>query len=379
MKRDNLIGYTMHKESVTPFYQKFSLILISLAILVAALIYGKDLILPLLFSILLANLLLPVTHYFERKRMYKTLAILIPIILALLAGTALVYFLSSQIVHFMEDLPALQKRFDEVSHSVQVWFREGTSMTIRKQNQYIKDTVTDFKDNTPGIMGSTVASITQILSYVFLVPIYTFLILFYRKTIKAFLISVFKNGSEQNVRDILTESTTIAQKYLTGLLIETALVFTLNVIGFLVLGIHYAIFLALLAALLNLIPYVGMLVANILCMTITLVSAEDSSYVLGVGLILAAVQFLDNNFGMPLIVGNKVRINALVTIIGVLIGGTLCGIPGMFLAIPGLAVLKVIFDKVLDLHPWGLLLGDAPSKVSLPLLKKSASAEPDTI
>lgn len=365
------------KESPPPFYQKFSLILISLTILVVALIYGKDLILPLLFSILLANLLLPVTNYFESKRVHKTLSILVPLALAIFAGAALVYFLSSQIIHFMEDVPALQKRFNEVSHSAQVWFREGTNVTIRKQNQYIRDTVIDFKDNAPSLMGSTVASITQILSYFFLVPIYTFLILFYRKTIKAFLVSVFKNGSEQNVRDILTESTTIAQKYMTGLLIETALVFTLNVVGFLILGIQYAIFLALLAALLNLIPYVGMLVANILCMTITLVSSDDSSYVLGVGLILAAVQFLDNNFGMPLIVGNKVRINALVTIIGVLIGGALCGIPGMFLAIPGLAVLKVIFDKVPDLRPWGLLLGDTPSKVILPLLKKSASATPD--
>ena len=58
---------------------------------------------------------------------------------------------------------------------------------------------------------------------------------------------------------------------------------------------------------------------------------------------------------MPMIVGNKVRINALVTIVGVLVGGALCGIPGMFLAIPGLAVLKVIFDNVSDLQPWGLL------------------------
>lgn len=354
----------MNKDALTPSYQKFSLILISITILVVTLIYGKDLILPLLFSILLANLLLPVTNYLERKKMYKVLSILIPISLAVLAIAALVYFLSSQIVHFMEDVPALQKRFDELSHSAQVWFREGTNMTIKKQNQYIKDTVTDFKDNAPSIMGSTVASITQILSYVFLVPIYTFLILFYRRTIKAFLISVFKNGSEQNIKDILSESTTIAQKYMTGLLIETSLVFTLNVIGFLLLGIQYAIFLALLAALLNLIPYVGMLVANVLCMTITLVSSDDSSYVLGVGLILAAVQFLDNNFGMPLIVGNKVRINALVTIIGVLVGGTLCGIPGMFLAIPGLAVLKVVFDKVPDLRPWGLLLGDTSSKPS---------------
>jgi predicted PurR-regulated permease PerM len=132
----------------------------------------------------------------------------------------------------------------------------------------------------------------------------------------------------------------------------------MNTIGFLVLGIKYAIFLALLAALLNLIPYVGMLIANIICMLVTLVSSDTTSDVLWVGIILAVVQFIDNNFGMPMIVGNKVRINALVTIIGVLIGGALCGVPGMFLAIPGLAVLKVICDKVPELKFWGILLGD---------------------
>jgi predicted PurR-regulated permease PerM len=101
-----------------------------------------------------------------------------------------------------------------------------------------------------------------------------------------------------------------------------------------------------------------MLVANIFCMVITLVSSEEPKSVLWVGLVLAVVQIIDNNFTMPWVVGNKVRINALVTIIGVLVGGALCGVPGMFLAIPGLAVLKVIFDAVPHLRPWGILLGD---------------------
>jgi predicted PurR-regulated permease PerM len=84
----------------------------------------------------------------------------------------------------------------------------------------------------------------------------------------------------------------------------------------------------------------------------------DLGDVLWVGIILAAVQFIDNNFLMPMIVGSKVRINALVTIVGVLVGGALCGVPGMFLSIPGLAVLKVIFDRVNGLKPFGMLLGD---------------------
>ena len=352
----------MENQTDAPFYQKLSFTLISLALICVALIYGKDIILPVLFSILLANILLPLTHYLTKRKFNKLLSIVLPLFLSIIVGAGILYFLSSQVINFVDDVPALKERVNEVSHSFQLWFKENTSMKIWKQNQYINDTVADLKENAPGIVGLTFVSLTGILTYIVLLPLYTFLILFYRTNIKTFLITVFKNGSEKRVTDVLTESTSVAQQYMTGLLIETTLVFTLNTIGFLILGIKYAVFLALFAALLNLIPYVGILVANILCMLITLISSTEMSNVLWVGVILAVVQFLDNNFGMPLIVGNKVRINALVTIIGVLVGGALCGIPGMFLAIPGLAVLKVIFDKVPELQPWGILLGDNSSQ-----------------
>lgn len=349
----------MNSHIDTPFYQKLCFTLVSVSLLCFGLFVGKDIILPLLFSILLANILLPLTHYLEKRKFNKSLSIFLPLFSAILIGGGVLYFLSHQIMSFMDDVPVLKERLNEVSHSVQVWFRQTTDITIRKQNEYINETVTDFKDNSPGLVGSTFDSLAGILVYVVLIPLYTFLILYYKRNIKSFLISVFKNGSEEKVMEVLTESTKVSQQYLIGLLIETSLVFILNTTGFLILGIKYAVFLALFAALLNLIPYVGILVANVLCMLITLASSDNISSVIWVGVILAVVQFLDNNFGMPLIVGNKVRINALVTIVGVFIGGALCGIPGMFLAIPGLAVLKVILDKVPELQPWGTLLGDS--------------------
>lgn len=112
------------------------------------------------------------------------------------------------------------------------------------------------------------------------------------------------------------------------------------------------------AALLNLVPYIGMLIANIFCMVITFMFSENIYDVVWVGVILAVVQFIDNNFLMPWIVGSRVKINALVTLLGVLIGGALWGVSGMFLTIPALAVLKVVFDRVDGLKPYGLLLGD---------------------
>ncbi|MEO7991161.1 MAG: AI-2E family transporter [Chryseolinea sp.] len=361
------------KEVDQPFYKKLSFNLISIGLLCVALYYGGEIILPLLCGILLATLLLPITHFLVKRKIPKVFSILIPIIVAVAAGAGILYLLSAQVMHFVDDIPALKERMNEVGLSFQKWIRESTDMTIRKQNVYVKQAVDNLKEKAPQIAGLTVGSITGILTYVALVPIYTFLILYYRDVIKKFLVDVFRNGSEENVREILTQSTTISQQFVTGLLIETAIVFALNTAGFLILGIKYAVFLALLAALLNLIPYVGMLTANVLCMIITLTSSENISDVLWVGGILAVVQIIDNNVSMPLIVGNKVRINALATILGVLIGGALCGIVGMFLAIPALAVCKVICDKVDELKPWGELLGDANGAEDQPKRKKKVA------
>ena len=348
-------------ETQSPFYQRVSLVLLSLAIIAVALVLGKDIILPLMFGVLVSTLLLPLTNFLSRKGFPKVISIVLPVLLALVSLAGVLYFLSHQVMNFIHDTPALKERLLSVSTSFQSWVDESLNITVTKQNEYIKETVEDIKDKGPQLVGKTFGSITGILAYLILLPIYTFLMLYYKDTIKAFIIGVFKNGSETKVREILTESSSIAQHYVIGLMIETTIVFTLNTIGFLILGIKYAIFLALLAALLNLIPYVGMLIANLFCMLVTLVTSDNVSDVLWVGVVLAIVQFIDNNFGMPMIVGNKVRINALVTIVGVLIGGTLCGIPGMFLAIPALAVTKVICDKVPDLNPWGVLLGDSGS------------------
>ncbi len=127
--------------------------------------------------------------------------------------------------------------------------------------------------------------------------------------------------------------------------------------GFLILGIKYALFLALVAAMLNLLPYIGMIIANLFCMLITMVSSENLSDVFWVAVIILVGHLIDNNFLLPRIVGSKVKINALVTLLGVLVGGAICGVPGMFLSVPALAVLKVIFDRVDSLKPYGLLLG----------------------
>lgn len=360
----------MDKSDHSPFYKRLSLNLISLAIICLALIYGKPLLLPIAFAILFANLLLPIVNFSRRKGLNRVFSILIPLALAIIIGFTVVFLLSNQITKFFEDVPTLKEKSRELIDSFQSWISEHVNIGIGKQNQYIEDTKQNLKEQAPQIVGVTVSSLMGVVTYFILIPIYTFLILYYKGTIKQFLVSIFTNGTQEQVKEVLDESTSMAQAYMIGLLIETTIVFTLNVIGFLILGVKYAVFLALLAAILNLVPYVGILVANVICMVVTLISSDNVADVIWVGVILALVQFFDNNFGMPLIVGTKVRINALATLIGVLLGGLLCGVPGMFLAIPGLAFLKVMFDKVPELKPWGMLLSDESASSGRSLFKR---------
>lgn len=345
------------KESGT-FFKRLSYSLLSITLLGFILYVGQGILIPIFFAMLLAALLLPAVSYLRRKKLSRALSIIIPLVLSILIILGVIYFLSTQIAHFFDDLPALKQRLNELTTSVQKWVAENFNIALRKQEQYLDETAEKVKTVGPKLVGQTFLSVTEMLSYLVLVPIYTFLILYYKETIKKFFIDSFKETSKNKVEDILHESGAVSQRYIGGLLIETVIVFTLNSIGFLILGIKYAIFLALLAALLNLVPYIGIIVANILSILITLISSDNPSDALWVGIVLALVQIYDNNIGMPLIVGNNVRINALATIVGVLIGNALCGVPGMFLAIPGLATLKIIFDRVRELKPWGVLLGD---------------------
>jgi predicted PurR-regulated permease PerM len=124
------------------------------------------------------------------------------------------------------------------------------------------------------------------------------------------------------------------------------------------LGIDYAIILGITGAILNIIPYVGGVIAIALPMIIAFVTKDSISYPILVFFVYIFIQFIDNHFIIPKIVASRVQINALISVIVVLIGSALWGIPGMFLSIPLTAIIKVIFDHIEPLKPWGYLLGN---------------------
>jgi predicted PurR-regulated permease PerM len=207
-------------------------------------------------------------------------------------------------------------------------------------------------------VGQTFSSLTATFVVLALVNIYTFLILFYRHMIRRFLMAVFQKEHLSKVEEVLVESKSMVKNYMLGLLTEMAVVATLNSVILLCLGIKYAIFLGVFIAILNLVPYIGIISGMLFTILVTLTTSSNSNDIIWIIISIGAVHVVDSNFLMPRIVGSKVKINALMAITGVLFGGSLMGLAGIFLALPTLAILKIIFDRVDGLKPWGLLLGD---------------------
>jgi predicted PurR-regulated permease PerM len=237
-------------------------------------------------------------------------------------------------------------------------------MTSTGMKQLLDSAKTQTLSSGGSIVGSTVSSLSSTLLYAVLIPIYTFLLLLYRGLIVRFLVRSFLEEHKPRVYDILDKMRHVIKSYIVGLMIEMAIVAILNCTGFFILGVKYALLLGVVAALLNLVPYLGIFTALILSALITFTTNTPGT-VLGLVIVLVSVHLIDSNILLPRVVGSKVRINALATILGVVVGEMLWGIPGMFLAVPIVAILKVIFDGVDGMEPWGILLGDDRSEATV--------------
>ncbi len=353
----------MDTTTEVPFYKKLSSNLLSFTLIVLIFYVSQHILIPLLFSILLATLLLPVTRFLRRKGFHPVISIVVPLLGTIVMIVALLYFITAQVSHFLSDLSMIESRSIFLFNGIKVWVYNSFGISMEAQDAYFTQTLVEIQGSFQGgIIGKTFFTLTGMISFVFFLPIYTFLILHYQDIIKHFAISTFRNSQEEKVKDVLKESLSITQSYMIGMLTELVIVFILNAGGFFLFGIKYALFMGLLVALLNLIPYVGMLVATISCMLITLIACDSLTEVPLVAVVIIVVHLADNAFIMPMVVGSKVRINALAIVVGIIVGGTFFGIDGMFLAIPGLAVLKVMFDRIEGLEPYGMLLGDRKSQ-----------------
>ncbi|MCY7350105.1 MAG: AI-2E family transporter [Cytophagaceae bacterium] len=341
-----------------PFYHRLSHTLIALTIIIVALYIGQDIWVPLALSVLLAVLLRPIEAWLARRGLHKVLAISFSVLLAMLVLAGIAVLISTQISNFSDDWPKLQKNLTDFYNDARRWVRREYNVNYKQQEQYIKQAQEQVGQSLQGGGGGLLSTILGPLGTLTLLPIYVFLLMYYRTMLLSFTITLFARRHSERVHEVLREIKTAIRSYMTGLLFEALVVGALTFGGLMALGVQYAVLLGVITALLNLIPYIGVLIASGLTILVAMANSGDANVILGIVALFAAVQFIDNNFLVPFIVASKVKVNALISILGVLLGGSIAGVSGMFLSIPTIAILKIIFDRVEGLEPWGLLIGD---------------------
>jgi len=342
----------------SPLYVQFGFKFLVLFFICYFIWVAQEILVPFAFAVLLAVLLLPMVNFLERKKFSRVLSIAIALLFSLLFISAIVYFLSTQIINFIDDIPSIKKHLNDHWITLQKWIRAKMNISLKEQDKYFNDAAENITGSKGEYIRNTFFSITEALMLVILLPIYTFLILYYRDLIRRFLYAVFRKEYSERVTLVIKQSKLMINSYMTGLLIEMGIVAVCNSIGLLMLGIEYALFFGVLGAVLNIIPYIGIFTATLFTVLVTLTTSNNSSDIIWVIVIMYGIHMLDVNILMPKIIASRLRINALISILGVVAGGALTGISGLFLSVPAVAMIKIICDQVDGLKPWGILLGD---------------------
>jgi AI-2 transport protein TqsA len=241
-----------------------------------------------------------------------------------------------------------------LSANLQSWLSTSFGISTEKQMSVVDEAM----NSSRTYVGKTLNTVFGVISFFILIPLYIFLLLFYKPLILNFIFEVFDEDNSEQVAEILKETKGAVQSYIVGLMIETSIIATLNSVALLILGVKYALLLGVIGAILNLIPYIGGLIAIALPVLMSFITKDGYTTPLLIIGAYTLIQFADNNIIVPKVVSSKVSVNALISILVVLLGGTLWGVSGMFLSIPFVAVLKIIFDRIDELKPWGKLLGD---------------------
>jgi len=302
--------------------------------------FGKLLFIPLFFSFLIAVSLYPLCNWFEKHGLNRLSSSILCIVILILIFFIVLYFVGSQFQHFVKDIPHLKASLNTMLQNIQKWFKQHFNIDYNDQSNYIDKTI----GGLIGAIGIGVSTFFSLVVFFTLAVFFIFYMLFYRKVLTDFILSFFGRADKKKVLEISESIQSTTVNYVKGLLTEIFILMCLSAVILLILGIKYALLMAFFAGMFNIIPYIGIYTAALLNMLITVIDGNGKQS-LEVLLVFVIIHIIDANLITPLIVGRRIKINPLVTLISVVAGEIIWGIPGMFLFIPMAAVINIILEK----------------------------------
>jgi len=351
---------------------KFLTWLLIAVVTVFVLVVLQNILVPLFFSVLFAYLLYPGATRMENvgiPRIITNLVLIIGIV-AFLGGA--IFLIGILIANFTADFSEVKEQVEENLE----FFKESISNLFGLDEDQMQGAVEDIDGLADYILEFFTATTNTIVAFG-LMPVYTFLLLLYRNKFESILMSITSDEKKETAKRIINDIAEIVPRYLKGLIVVVILLMFINSGVFWLIGLEYAILLGVIAALFNLIPYLGTVLGYGAALLLVL-ATQDPSMAIWVVLAFFPVQFFENNILTPNITGSYVRINPLVIIISLLAGAMMWELAGMLLVIPYLAMMKIVCDNVESLKPVGFLLssnGTEEHTPSLSSIKKWFSSD----
>lgn len=336
---------------------RYVLVLAALVLSVAVLHFAKDIFILLFTAGIFSFLLLPICRALQRRGLPNWLSAAFSCILLLIAIGSVIYFMGWQYSRFGADLPALREALTAKVDDMQQFVEDRTHVSQRDQVAWFNKETAALADSGGSIAMTFFSTTGAALATLVLIPIFTFFILLLKSKFRTFFEQLSVEHGDTVLR-VVTSISVLARKWLKGVITVMLVLSVLNSIGFLLLGLKYAILLGVTAAILNVIPYIGPWIGALMPVTIALLTKDSAMYALGAMGVILVTQFIDNNFVTPKVVGSSVSINPLASIVALLAGGMLWGVVGLVLAIPLTGMLKIVCDEIPGLKPWGFLLGE---------------------
>ncbi len=348
----------MNKLLLTKTIQILLLFILSFTILYAA----REFLIPIALAGLLAMLLLPLCAWLEKKGLNRGLATLASVLVMLSIIVGIITLLSWQMSNVAEDLSQIKTVASDRLEQIQQYATETLGISRDEQEKMMKENQSSGAGGAAKIGAAIAGGFLGGLVTFILAVVYIFMFLFYRAHFKKFILKLVPKTEETEAKRIITEASRVGQKYLGGLGLMIVMLWVLYSIGFSIAGVKNPVFFAVLCGILEIVPYVGNLTGTAITLLMAVAQGGDMSIIIGVLVTYGLVQFFQNNVLTPLIVGSEVNINPAFTIMALLLGEIVWGIPGMILGIPLLGIFKIICDHVEPLKPYGFLLGPAGPK-----------------
>ncbi len=320
--------------------------------------FGSPLFIPLSFALLISFAVYPVCKKLEQKGFPSMLAIILCVLVVVLLFAAIIALLLQQLLSFSAEWVSLKGKLMESLTWGRNYLREHYGITEKRQEEWLKNMLLGSSGGVLSFLKSLAyaSGISAVL--LLIIPVYSVLLLYYRRLLAEALYSLFPADRRPVMKEILEATIHQYHNFIKGMIIVYVAVGLLNSAGLMLLGIDHALLFGFIASILTFIPYIGIIAASLLPITISWLTYNSAWYPIGVVLIFTIVQYLEANIIYPVAVGNRLHLNTLIIFVAIIAGGIIWGAAGMILFIPFIAILKLFADRTAGWETISKLLGE---------------------